>query len=256
MGEQVVVLQFCRPTIFKILKILTFQVRKTCGSCVPFASPISRCLIQETNDSLVKEAEGAEADRVQDFFRLGIQHLQVVQQLESAPDITGSCSSSEVKAALLHHSDWEKIAENRATYLVHHVLRLQPAGQDTLPSLTFPELKDHQLQDPAVLSVLQFVIHRRRPSRRERCGMDARGLAMLKHWEKLKVHLSASTLLFWSAEDKNKSCVDVLVVTDHFTKMAHAFPCKKQTDRQEAVGLYFLHLWFPGGHPLRPPCQL
>lgn len=35
---------------------------------------------------------------------------------------------------------------------------------------------------------------------------------------------------FWSAED-NKH-VDVLVITDHFTKMADAFPCVNQTAKQ------------------------
>lgn len=30
---------------------------------------------------------------------------------------------------------------------------------------------------------------------------------------------------FWSAELNDKTAVDVLVVTDHFSKMAHAFPC-------------------------------
>ncbi|XP_030592555.1 uncharacterized protein LOC115785199 [Archocentrus centrarchus] len=34
---------------------------------------------------------------------------------------------------------------------------------------------------------------------------------------------------FWSAEDSNNRSVDVLVVTDHFTKLAHAFPCRDQT---------------------------
>ena len=38
---------------------------------------------------------------------------------------------------------------------------------------------------------------------------------------------------FWTAEQGNKS-VDVLVVTDHFSKMAHAFPCKNQTIKQVA----------------------
>lgn len=37
---------------------------------------------------------------------------------------------------------------------------------------------------------------------------------------------------FWSAEDRNKCPVDVLVVTDHFKKLAHAFPCKNQTAKQ------------------------
>ncbi|KAJ8395732.1 hypothetical protein AAFF_G00029690 [Aldrovandia affinis] len=43
---------------------------------------------------------------------------------------------------------------------------------------------------------------------------------------------------FWSAEDKNKSSVDVLVATDHFTKMAYAFPCRNQTAKQVARKLW------------------
>lgn len=35
---------------------------------------------------------------------------------------------------------------------------------------------------------------------------------------------------FWSAEGRNRDNVDVLVLTDHFTKLAHAFPCPNQTD--------------------------
>ncbi|KAL1268813.1 hypothetical protein QQF64_034176 [Cirrhinus molitorella] len=39
---------------------------------------------------------------------------------------------------------------------------------------------------------------------------------------------------FWSAEDSKQISVDVLVVTDHFTKLAHAFPCVNQTAKQVA----------------------
>ncbi|KAK0137580.1 Retrovirus-related Pol polyprotein from transposon 412 [Merluccius polli] len=52
---------------------------------------------------------------------------------------------------------------------------------------------------------------------------------------------------FWTAEQGNKS-VDVLVVTDHFSKMAHAFPCKNQTAKQVARRLwndFFLIYGFP-----------
>ncbi|KAL1257978.1 hypothetical protein QQF64_011222 [Cirrhinus molitorella] len=37
---------------------------------------------------------------------------------------------------------------------------------------------------------------------------------------------------FWSAEDSKQHSVDVLVVTDHFTKLAHAFPCINQREKQ------------------------
>jgi hypothetical protein len=34
---------------------------------------------------------------------------------------------------------------------------------------------------------------------------------------------------YWTAELSDKKTVDVLVITDHFPKMAHAFPCQSQT---------------------------
>lgn len=43
---------------------------------------------------------------------------------------------------------------------------------------------------------------------------------------------------FWSAEDNKNNKVDVLVVTDHFTKLAHAFPCQNQTAKQVAKKLW------------------
>uniref|UniRef100_H2ZTA9 Gypsy retrotransposon integrase-like protein 1 n=1 Tax=Latimeria chalumnae TaxID=7897 RepID=H2ZTA9_LATCH len=53
---------------------------------------------------------------------------------------------------------------------------------------------------------------------------------------------------FWSAEGNKKKNVDVLVVTDHFTKLAHAFPCTGQTFHQVAKKLWdkFLSIYgFP-----------
>lgn len=43
---------------------------------------------------------------------------------------------------------------------------------------------------------------------------------------------------FWSAENSNNSSVDVLVVTDHFTRLAHAFPFANQTAKQVAKRLW------------------
>lgn len=43
---------------------------------------------------------------------------------------------------------------------------------------------------------------------------------------------------FWSAELSDKKTVDVLVVTDHFSKMAHAFPCRNQSAKQVARRLW------------------
>uniref|UniRef100_A0A3Q3JX63 Gypsy retrotransposon integrase-like protein 1 n=1 Tax=Monopterus albus TaxID=43700 RepID=A0A3Q3JX63_MONAL len=43
---------------------------------------------------------------------------------------------------------------------------------------------------------------------------------------------------FWSVEDSKQRSVDVLVITDHFTKLAHAFPCANQTAKQIAKKLW------------------
>ena len=53
---------------------------------------------------------------------------------------------------------------------------------------------------------------------------------------------------FWSAEDSKNKPVNVLVVTDHFTKLAHAFLCPDQTAKQVARKLwdsYFCFYGFP-----------
>lgn len=53
---------------------------------------------------------------------------------------------------------------------------------------------------------------------------------------------------FWTAEDSNNRSVDVLVVTDHFTRLAQAFPCRDQSAKQVARQLwdkYFCIYGFP-----------
>uniref|UniRef100_A0A3Q3L803 Integrase catalytic domain-containing protein n=1 Tax=Mastacembelus armatus TaxID=205130 RepID=A0A3Q3L803_9TELE len=55
---------------------------------------------------------------------------------------------------------------------------------------------------------------------------------------------------FWSAEDSRQRSVDVLVVTDHFTKLAHAFPCTNQTAKQVARKLWD-HIFCVYGFPER-----
>ncbi|KAJ8404545.1 hypothetical protein AAFF_G00338120 [Aldrovandia affinis] len=43
---------------------------------------------------------------------------------------------------------------------------------------------------------------------------------------------------FWSAEDSSNKSVDVLVVTDHFTKLAQAYPCSNQLAKVVAWQLW------------------
>lgn len=40
---------------------------------------------------------------------------------------------------------------------------------------------------------------------------------------------------FWTAEQPDKKCVDVLVIADHFSKLSHAFPCKNQSAKQPSA---------------------
>lgn len=55
---------------------------------------------------------------------------------------------------------------------------------------------------------------------------------------------------FWSAEDHKQRSVDVLVVTDHFTKLAHSFVCPNQTAKQVAKKLWD-HVFCVYGFPAR-----
>lgn len=53
---------------------------------------------------------------------------------------------------------------------------------------------------------------------------------------------------FWTAEDAKNRPVDVLVVTDHYTKLSHAFRCSDQTAKQVARKLwdnFFCFYGFP-----------
>ena len=53
---------------------------------------------------------------------------------------------------------------------------------------------------------------------------------------------------FWSAEDSHNRSVDVLVMTDHFTRLAQAFACRDQSAKQVAKVLwdkYFCVYGFP-----------
>lgn len=55
---------------------------------------------------------------------------------------------------------------------------------------------------------------------------------------------------FWTAEDSKQHSVDVLVVTDHFTKLACAFPCINQTVKQAGKKLWD-HVFCVYGFPTR-----
>ena len=77
---------------------------------------------------------------------------------------------------------------SRAVELAQSVQGLVPPGQDSLPVFTLDELQRCQEHDDTISRIVPFVIRRRRPSRRERARFSARDLALMKQWERLKVH--------------------------------------------------------------------
>lgn len=52
---------------------------------------------------------------------------------------------------------------------------------------TLKELQDKQQEDPVLCRVLPYVVHGRRPSRRERAKEMLQTLKSLKQWERLKI---------------------------------------------------------------------
>lgn len=92
-----------------------------------------------------------------------------------------------VKAVLDSHDHWDEAAESRATELVQSVHCLVPPGQDLLPVFSLEELRQSQELDSGLSRVMPFLSRKRRPSRREKDGLDRDTLALIKQWERLKV---------------------------------------------------------------------
>lgn len=86
---------------------------------------------------------------------------------------------------------------------------------------------------------------------RMRNGQDARARCRhLRALESIKTcaPLELVCIDFWTAEDSKNCPIDVLVITDHFTKLALAFYCPDQTAKQMAQRLwdnFFCYYGFP-----------
>ncbi|XP_049895671.1 uncharacterized protein LOC126387160 [Epinephelus moara] len=316
----------------------------------PFTKTVSHRLITEQYSHLLAEAENVSHNGIQDTFRLKVQCHRVKKSgcsaVESHPGLLKHpCDAVDVKALLDVHDQWETAAEARAVEFIQSVQDLLPPGQDTLPVFTLQDLQRSQELDPIISTVIPFVIRGRRPSRRERAGLNAKTMVLVKQWDRLKVqngvlyrvtrdiiskqkrlqyilpeslkekalhgihdaaghqgqartlHLARQRFFwpkmesdvkeyvkccqrcilaktpdpsaraplesirtsvpmelvcldFWSAEDSKQHSVDVLVMTDHFTKLAHAFPCPNQTAKQVAKKLWD-HVFCVYGFPER-----
>ena len=94
---------------------------------------------------------------------------------------------SIVEAVLDSHNNWDAAAESRATGLIQSVQHFLPPGQDLLPSFSVEELQRNQELDPGISTVMPFLNRRRRPSRRERDGLDSSALVLIRPWKRLKV---------------------------------------------------------------------
>lgn len=158
----------------------------------PFARSVSHRLITEQYSLLLAEAESVSCDGIQDTFRCKVQcHLveKSARGVRSQSVLSKcSCDSVCVNALLDVHDQWEAGTETRAVELIQSVQDLLLPGQDSLPVFTLEELKHSQELDPTISVVLPFVIRRNSPSRCERAGFDVTAMALLKHWERLKVH--------------------------------------------------------------------
>lgn len=66
---------------------------------------------------------------------------------------------------------------------------------------------------------------------------EPEGRALLES-VKTSASLELVCIDFWIAEDSQNRSVDVLVVTDHFTKLAHAFRCPDQSAKSVAKKLW------------------
>lgn len=158
----------------------------------PFSTTVSHRLITEQYSNLLAEAANVSYDGIQDTFRLKVQCHRVKKQSHST--ITSQASSSKpccdavaIKALLDVHDQWDSAAETRAVELFHSVQDLLSQGQDTLPVLTLEELQHSQELDPTISKIIQFVVRKRQPSRRERAGFDPKAVMLLKQWDRLQI---------------------------------------------------------------------
>ena len=184
-----------------------------------------------------------------------------------------SLTCPKVSAILETHSLWESSARVRAVNVLQQLPQLVSPDENLLPVFSESELREGQLSDPVLSRVLYFVevlkgIHdsaghqgqfrslslaRQRffwphidgdvkdyVRRCQRCVIsktaDPEGRAPLESI-KTSAPLEIVCIDFWTAEDSTNKSIDVLVVTDHFTRLAQAFPCRDQSAKQVAKQL-------------------
>ena len=155
----------------------------------PFARTVGQRLITECYDSLLTKSDEVGEDWVQGAFRLMVQCCQTKRTKQGYANQSHPLPLCKrvVKALLDAHGQWDYATECRAAQLVQSVQPLLPPGRDLLPTFSLEELQQSQELDPSISKVLLFLSRKRRPSRRERDGLDTGALVLIKQWERLKV---------------------------------------------------------------------
>ncbi|KAI4904009.1 hypothetical protein NFI96_005422 [Prochilodus magdalenae] len=191
----------------------------------------------------------ADALSRQPFVRspVGQSHSSSFEQLQRS-----SLTSDEVSAILEGQEEWDKGAKGRVvSWLAQDVHQLAPPARGRRPSRrerageTFKVIKT--LKQWEKLKILDGILYRgvhddaghQGQSRtlyltRQSKTPEPEGRAPLESIRTTSP-LELVCIDFWSAEDHSGRSVDVLVITDHFTKMAHAFPCRDQSAKQVAL---------------------
>lgn len=149
----------------------------------PFAKTVSHRLNTEQYGSLLTEAEGINENGIQDTFRLQVNSLLVSSQLNSPV----SCDHTAVGTHLNLHKQWETVTELRAIQAVQSIQDAVMPGCDTISAIPLKEIQQGQESDPVISKMMPFLSQKKRPSRRERAGMDSRDLVLLKQWDRLKI---------------------------------------------------------------------
>lgn len=149
----------------------------------PFAKTVSHRLLTERYVGLLTEAAGVTEDGIQDTFRLQMNSLHVLLQPNSAV----SCDHTAVRTHLNLHNQWETVTELRAMQAIQAIQNAVPLGYDTISAIPLEEIQHAQESDPVISKILPYLSQKKRPSRRERGGMDARALVLLKQWDRLKI---------------------------------------------------------------------
>ncbi|KAK0141105.1 hypothetical protein N1851_021907 [Merluccius polli] len=155
----------------------------------PFAKTAGRRLVSESYNDLLAESDGVGEDGVQNVFRLKVQYQAIGTKRGTATQsrCPPPLCDNIVEAVLDSHNHWDAAAESRATGLIQSVQHFLPPGQDLLPAFSLEELQRNQALDPGISMVMPFLNRQRRPSRRERDGLDSSAMVLIRQWERLKV---------------------------------------------------------------------